>query len=351
MLIILLFSLFSLLLLFLLFMTKHTRNIDTFDNTNIEINVELLEDKQTLVPEPVIADSDYFYIDNLKSSDKIPKIIWSFWNDINKIPETVKKCIETWKFHNSNYKIIIITTDTIKYYTKDIINPLTGEQIDILNLKHASDNNFTRLSDFVRVSILMKYGGIWCDASNICTGSFDEFLSKTNTDYVGYYINSFTAPNTNKFTPVPENWFFACSTGCDFIKEWFNEFISTNRFDNMNDYINHVKNNLKINISGIPDHVQNYLGMHVVSQVVLNKKKFDKDNNETVYNEDITFYKAEDAPFKYLCNNNWNAEKAINSLLTDSSLWTVPLIKLRSAERNYMENNKKIRDVIFENYK
>ena len=52
---------------------------------------------------------------------KIPKVIYTFWHDDN-LPQTVIKCVKSWKKHNPNYTIIILSyTNIDKYVDKDTL--------------------------------------------------------------------------------------------------------------------------------------------------------------------------------------------------------------------------------------
>ena len=248
----------------------------------------------------------------------IPKIIWTFWHD-NNYPLFVKKCFKSWSKHNPTYKINIITNDNFSNYLDEDIN----------NYKHM--DFIQRKSDFIRILLLKKYGGVWIDASILCTGSLDSILD--GHKYAGYYLDSFTI---DKRYPIIENWFIAAEKNNDFINLWAEEFLKINNYDTIEDYLSYTKSfNLKENIS-----IKNYLTMHVSAQMALQTKNYDISN--------LYLLKAEDGPYKYLVNGRWDGSKSLN-LLCSTNDWSKPIIKFRSHERKLIEQSIDLLQC-FENY-
>ena len=86
---------------------------------------------------PIIISS---HLTNKSSKNsKIPKLIWTYWNDSNP-PDFVKKCIESLKYHNKDHQVVILNNDLLNKYIPDV---------DFNNLRHAK--NPTALSDFIRL--------------------------------------------------------------------------------------------------------------------------------------------------------------------------------------------------------
>lgn len=231
-----------------------------------------------------------------------PKIFWTYW-DGPEIPISVKKCISTWEKHNPDYDIIILNRDNLHFYCDD----------DIYSFKHADTPQ--RISDFVRLAVLSKHGGTWVDSSSIMS----EPLQDHPYEYVGYYIDVMTK---NKKYPVIENWFISCVKNCQFIKKWKDIFYSIND-GTVDEYLHNLQKTTDFQgISG-----PTYLTMHVAAQYVLQ-------------NSDVTLsmylMRAENGPFKYLVDKNWDSWKAVYSLVRGENI--TPLIKLRGAERNILED-------------
>lgn len=259
----------------------------------------------------------------------IPKKIWTFW-DTPDIPEIVHKCIETWKKHNPHYEIIVLNKQNISHYLPEV---------DFSKIKHIHNKSPEKFSDMVRLHTLAKYGGIWSDASIICLKPYDSWIpplqKKKNSEFVGFYIDSFTLPEYKEKSPVVENWFFACTSDSVFVEDWLKEFRRISDFNTVEEYVEDVKSQ-GVNVQNISS--TSYLSMHVACQKVLQQPN-------TSYR--LELIKAEDTAFRYLTKNEWNSDTAIQNLLEckepnkkrdDCEFLDSPIIKLRGSDRRVMEN-------------
>ena len=119
----------------------------------------------------------------------------------------VQRCIESWKRHNPSYAIHILSAETITEYNLPI-HPGMSQQL---------------ISDFVRLAVLAKHGGIWMDASVYLHDSLDwvhTAQTKRNCEFVGY------EQPTQEAYPGIESWFFACIPRSPFVTDWKNEFFT-----------------------------------------------------------------------------------------------------------------------------
>lgn len=187
----------------------------------------------------------------LKNKSNIPKVIFTYWHDVDNIPNSVKICIDSWKRYLPKYKIHIINRNTIKDYLEE----------DILNLRHSTQNQ--RISDFLRLALLNKYGGIWMDASILLYRNLDwlhGFQVQEKCEFIGYVLD----------TPVPniESWFLACVPGSIFIKDWKEMLFKSNEYKELKDYTKFVSKTT--DLSNLPD--TEYLTVYVASQYLLQKK-------------------------------------------------------------------------------
>lgn len=260
----------------------------------------------------------------------IPKVIWTYWHeDIEKAPDIIKRCIATWKKYNNDYQINTITKDNYKKYIRNF---------NIEELQNVKSHQL--ISDFIRLHILAEYGGIWCDASIILTQSLSwiENLKYTNdnVEFIGFYIDSLT---TKKEFPVVESWFFACVPKCDFVVKWRDELKRMTLFHTVKDYIENVeKDTIITNIGDLKE----YLVIHVAAQKIMQHKMSQSFKH-------LLLLKAEEGPFTYLIENNWNSKLALEYLCNNYT--QVPaLIKLRGLEREVMENDQKLQDCLLKRF-
>ena len=258
--------------------------------------------------------------------DSIPKKIWTFW-DSEVLPEIIQKCINTWKTHNPEYEITVVNKSNLSTYLPDV---------DFSKIKHIESS--TRFSDMVRLHILDRYGGIWSDASVICIKPYDSWISENKSEFIGFYMDSFTLPEFKESSPIIESWFFACKKGSVLVHDWLTEFLRISEYDTIDKYVEAVKSE-NVNIQNISN--PSYLSIHVACQKVLQKGKHKPYHFKVL--------KAEDTAFKYLTTNEWNSEKAIQNILDckhddnatkkTCELLNTPIIKLRGTERETIEKN------------
>lgn len=114
------------------------------------------------------------FIDNYKISDTIKeksKFVWIFWyQGLQDAPELVKKCINSVKENYSGWNIVIITKDNISEYIEIPDYIIDKVEKKIITLTH--------FSDILRAALLVKHGGLWLDATVLCTGNMIENFDK-----------------------------------------------------------------------------------------------------------------------------------------------------------------------------
>ena len=256
-------------------------------------------------------------------SKLIPRIIWTFWDGEGgavaeeRLPKVVRACVGTWRrLHpeSAGWQVHIVSRANVHEY-------LPG--LDLTKIKFA--DNPTRTSDFVRMHLVAAHGGFWVDASIMLTRSLEWFrqaAAASHANFVGYYIDGMM---TRPDSPVVENWFFACTPGCEFMTRWRDEFMTMNDFPDVEAYVRHVQRTTDLQKISPLDYLTN----HVAAQKVLQTWP---DLTRT-----MLLQKAEDGPFKYLHDHKWANQPALQSLCSDASARDSPIIKFRGIERGMLE--------------
>ena len=268
--------------------------------------------------------------------DHIPKCIWCFW-DSKDLPDTVKISLDTWKHFNPDYKITVINKKNIRRILPNIY---------FNKIKIAKDS-IQKYSDFIRINVLEKYGGIWIDGSSFCTCPFDEWFKKigmTNkTDFIGYFNPQFSKIKLEKKYPMIENWFFACPQNSKFVKEWCKEFMKLTKYNNVSEYIDKVIEE-GIDLQYIDD--PQYLTQHLAAQAILQRGYNQKDM--ILLNAIKNKYGF--GPLHYFISPRaWKLDNigAVKTLCTDKKEWSKPIVKLVGDTRGIVENNKSIKKCVF----
>jgi hypothetical protein len=259
----------------------------------------------------------------------IPKIIWTYWHDDNP-PLLIEKCIETWRFHNPDYKIHVLSENTFMKYCK----------YDIKSHKHYDPNKQPLVADMIRLDLLKNYGGVWMDASIIC---LKPIKFNDTTSCFMYYMPNKLGTLIGKF-PAIENWFIACTKHNEFITKWFDEFvINTNNYNSMGDYKNY---NIFNGNDKLFNFMSNYYSMHSAAQVIINEYKNNKNPKITLINAS-----SPGAPYGetnlFIDSKKNNTEKCKDFKLVKS-----PFLKLNGLHRYELmkKENLSLLNCVFKKY-
>ena len=129
----------------------------------------------------------------------IPKNIFIFW-DTEKLPDSVKLCIDSIKYHCPDYNINILNNNNYSRYIS------REEPPELVKYKIANK------ADWIRTVLIRDYGGIWIDASILLTQSLNNWIN-LNSEFVCIF-------NNNRI----ENWFFAAPKNSIIMNKWLEEY-------------------------------------------------------------------------------------------------------------------------------
>lgn len=102
----------------------------------------------------------------------IPKIIHYCWFGPNDFPELEKKCMESWKKMESEYKFMFWNEDTFDVNSVSYVKEAYKK------------GKYAFVSDYVRMYALYNYGGIYFDTDVEVVGAIDSFLE--NVAFIGF---------------------------------------------------------------------------------------------------------------------------------------------------------------------
>lgn len=245
--------------------------------------------------------------------NQIPKKIWTYWDNPDKIPKTVLLCMESWRKHNPEYQITLLTKKNYMGYVR----------IPLELVVHPNfHDNSARFSDLIRLYALAEHGGVWIDSSILLKEPLDNWLFPRYAEFSGFYISSFTKPT---LPPVVESWFLACNKRSPFMALWRDEFSELANYVTVEKYVESRKK-MGVDVEKIGDPV--YLAIHVAAQKIL---QWDKYPLESLY-----LQKAEDGPYRYLVDAKWDSEKALR-LACQNQSYQGPIMKMRGNERKVLE--------------
>lgn len=128
-------------------------------------------------------------------SDKNSKIIlFQYWNSgVESAPEIVKTCFKSVDKWCSDYRIVRLNDNNLSEYVDIPEHIMEKYQAGIISKAH--------FSDYIRAYLLLKWGGIWCDATVYMTGPIPKEIS--SSDFFMFKSDSFFTTNDKQKGYVP----------------------------------------------------------------------------------------------------------------------------------------------------
>lgn len=248
------------------------------------------------------------------SPSEIPAIIWTYWHSEQQ-PEVVKRSIAGWKKINPNFQVHVLHSANLSKF----IDPVPENLMRL---------NIAKQTDWIRLELLNRYGGIWLDASIIITRPLDwieQLRAKQGSNFVGYYLSGYT---TNQQNPVVDSWFLAAPARSPFIRDWLALFTEEVIVGETSNYIATLSaagrlDKLK---QGIADPY--YHTIHLAAQDVLEK---------ATGSYRLCLIRAEDDAYALQQVSQWRRWRLFMRLLFNQHDELPALIKLRGGERTKLE--------------
>jgi len=208
------------------------------------------------------------------------KTIYFFWfQGMSDAPKIVNKCLESWIYYNKDWKIVIL--DKANY-------------IDYTDLVYDEKISLTKFSDFLRLSILNKHGGLWVDSTCFCNKPLNEWLPEKCFIFenlnISYTISTwfiYSEPNnyliekwynsclTSSNQEYIDHYFYfhiifdkLCNTDIEFENAW-NDVKKINQNDNLMYFDINKYGNLHVKSDGFLEPLTNE-----VKSIILDKKKY-----------------------------------------------------------------------------
>ena len=144
--------------------------------------------------------------ENERAEHKRSNKIWiMWWQGMDNAPAVVKMCYQSVKDrYGENYEIILLDKDNYREYIElpeDITEKIENKEIFL----EKGQMPLQFLTDIIRLELLIKYGGLWMDATILCTGKSGRLPSYIeNSDLFFYEV---MWPNSWITSTTFESWF------------------------------------------------------------------------------------------------------------------------------------------------
>lgn len=98
--------------------------------------------------------------------------IWICWfQGIEEAPTIVQKCVSSIKKQFKNKEIVILDLNNYSNYADIPLYIKTKFEKNMIT--------YTHFSDILRATVLAEYGGIWLDATVLCTGKIPKYITES----------------------------------------------------------------------------------------------------------------------------------------------------------------------------
>lgn len=246
----------------------------------------------------------------------IPKIVWSYWHSEIK-PLVVEQCVRNWMTLNPAFAVNLVDSGNLFDFVRKEELPQTFHHL-----------GGVRQSEWLRLYLLRRYGGIWLDASIVLTRPLDWLLeaqAASRAHYLGFYLDRYTV---RADCPIIDSWSMAAPAKSRFIEDWFAEFSGKALTESMA-YIEALGDAaFRAHIlQKIPS--PGYLAVHVAAQVLLHRQKGYR----------LHLIRAEDSAYFFQTRaRRWKRAGFFAFMLLYRSGAALPaLIKMRGGERRKLE--------------
>lgn len=252
----------------------------------------------------------------VQSSSGIPRTIWTYWHAPNP-PYVVQRCIASWQRLNPDYQVHVLHPGNLADFL-----PHVPESLGRLNI--------AKQTDWIRLALLHRYGGMWLDASIILTQPLawvERERQAEQAEFVGFYLEGYT---TRAAFPVIESWFLAAVPGSVFIRQWLERFEAAAVAGETADYLAQLQQQGRYEALTQKIGDPSYHTIHVVAQEVLQSQSSGDAPMR------LCLLRAEDSAYWLHLQSGWKRRPLFAKLLWaqgDASVWP-PLVKLRGGERS-----------------
>jgi len=246
----------------------------------------------------------------------VPRIVWSYWHDDHP-PEVVRRCVANWQALNPGYAIHLLNARTVADFLPDVPAGLSRLGVP-------------KQSDWIRLALLARHGGIWLDSSIILTEPLDWMLHKqqaSGAQYLGFYLDRYAA-GTDR--PLVDSWCMAAPPASAFVQDWLALFRAEVVDGDTEAYLQ------KLRDEGRFDEVVQKLGsptyhtVHVCAQDLLQRRPGGWR---------LLLLRAEDSAYAFQARSRWKRRRLyLHLLLNPVPVPNTPLIKLRGGERRKLES-------------
>jgi len=269
------------------------------------------------------SDETKFWLSRVEQeSNEIPKIIWMFWDkpDRAKRPKLVNLCEDRARelHENSGWEVRFLDEENVTDWVEQEFWDF------VLDEAKAPHRFYAGASDYLRMYLLKKHGGVWMDASVLVLRPLDWIYDIPNNPelvmfwnnqvYSQHYVEEWD-PCAHKYPRWSETWFLAAPKGSRTIQDWLNELHKAFMYNSTVDYL--IAQGITTDIRTAQD--LDYFVAYTVFQVILDRDRTPASTRNIAYLHcGLDGYRYKN---QVTTSNTWNwqmdlhGKKAVDNLL------------------------------------
>ncbi len=160
------------------------------------------------------------------TEEKIPKTIWMLWDSgFENADQDAKRSYDSWIQYNPAWEVRGLTLKEAEDLTKVLQEGSDG----YLGEETWKSMSIQAKSDYIRISLLHHYGGVWADASLQCNQPLDEWMD-LDRDYLFFLRDEQRPNNPLSLYPWYSSWWMAASPGSHAASLIFDQVVEFLRF-------------------------------------------------------------------------------------------------------------------------
>lgn len=135
------------------------------------------------------------------------KTLWAYWHQGEEnAPFLVRECLASWRRLNPDWTLEVLDRDT------------AAEWVDLTRFQTRDDIGLQAFTDILRMALLLRFGGVWVDATLYCVRPLDDWLYQHAWD-------EFFGFASRKPDRLITTWFLYGTSGSRLLNAWYEEII------------------------------------------------------------------------------------------------------------------------------
>ena len=127
-------------------------------------------------------------------AERVPRQIWTFWSsnrDDPGIPPYIEACISLMRAASPGWTVTLITEANWTTLGLRVPSPYSTLRHDDVNIQRGFGISSQLFSDWIRLAVLARFGGVWLDATTLALRPPEAWVDMASEGLQGYSLPSY----------------------------------------------------------------------------------------------------------------------------------------------------------------